>query len=58
MMDVIPGFIRTSTCRIYFSISDYNSVKDIANVQVSLVNVKTNISALNTDLYPAGIKLT
>ena len=58
MMDVIPGFIRTSTCRVYFSISDYNSVKDIANVQVSLVNVRTNISALNTDLYPAGIKLT
>lgn len=58
MMDVIPGFIRTSTCRIYFSISDYNSAKDIANVQVALTNVKTNTSALNTDLYPAEIKLT
>ena len=58
MPNVIPGFIRTSAVKIYFSISEYNSVKDIANVQITLTDIKTNSSALNTSLYPSGIKLT
>lgn len=58
MLNVIPGFVRTSICKVYFSISNYNSVKDIANVQVTLTNVKNNASALNESFYPAGIKLT
>ena len=58
MPNLIPGFIRTQNCKIYFSISDYNSQRDISNVQVSLVDVKTNVSAFKTSLYPSGIKLT
>lgn len=58
VMDTAPAFVRTESCKIYFSLSMYNSVTDIKNVQVSLVNQKTNASALKTSLYPSGIKLT
>lgn len=58
MMDTIPAFIRTETCKIYFSLSSYNSATTIKNVQISLVNQKTNASAFKTDLYPSGIKIT
>ena len=58
VMDTAPAFVRTESCKVYFSLSMYNSVTDIKNVQVSLVNQKTNASALKTSLYPSGIKLT
>lgn len=58
MLDVIPGFINTSSCKVYFAISKYNSIDDISNVQITLTNVKTNESVLNSSLYPTGIKLT
>jgi hypothetical protein len=56
--DTLPSFVRTKTCRIYFSLSKYNSAADIKNVQISLINQKTNLSAFNTTNYPSGIKLT
>ncbi len=56
--DSSPAFVRTTTCRIYFSLSMYNSAENIKNVQVSVINQRTNASALKTDLYPSGIKLT
>ena len=56
--DTQASFIRTKTCRIYFSLSVYNSITDIKNVQVSLVNQQTNASAFKTDSYPSGIKIT
>ena len=57
--DTMPAFIRTASCKIYFSLSIYNSVDDINTkaVQVSLINQRTNASALKTSLYPSGIKL-
>lgn len=56
--DVQPAFVRNSSkCRIYFSLSKYNSTEEIKNVQVSLVNQKTNQSALNASKYPSGIKI-
>lgn len=58
MPSVIPSFIRTSTCKIYFSISGYNSPVDISNVQISLIDIESNNTALNESLYPSGIKLT
>ena len=58
MPNIIPAFIRSQPCRIYFGLSKYNSIQDIKNVQVTLTNVNTNASAFKTDLYPAGIKLT
>ena len=55
--DTIPAFIRTKSCKIYFSLSMYNSAADIKNVQISLVNQRTNASALKTSTYPSGIKI-
>lgn len=58
VMDSQPSFIRTTEeCRIYFSLSTYNSEADIKNVQISLVNQRTNASAFKSDLYPSGIKI-
>lgn len=54
----MPAFIRTQSCKIYFSLSMYNSYEDIKNVQVIISNQNTNISALKTSIYPAGIKIT
>lgn len=49
-----PAFVRTNTCKIYFSLSVYNSIDNIANVQISLINQKTNTSAL---INSSGIKI-
>ena len=57
VMDTAPAFVRNKTCKFYFSLSTYNSATDILNVQVSLVNQRTNASAFRTDLYPSGIKI-
>lgn len=58
MPNIIPAFIRNKTCKVYFSLSEYNTIKDIANVQVTLTNIKTNLTVFNTTKYPTGIKLT
>ena len=55
--DTCPAFIRTESCKIYFSLSMYNSAADIKNVQISLINQRTNASALKTSTYPSGIKI-
>lgn len=63
----IPAFVKNgdnSGCRIYFSLSNYNSLDEmlIDYVQVSIQYQNTNYSAVNTvvtetdkDGYPAGI---
>lgn len=55
MPDILPAFNRQGECRIYFSLSSYNSREDIKNVQISMVNQRTNESILKK--YPSGIKL-
>lgn len=54
----MPAFVRTSPCRVYFSLSDYNSIEDIRNAQVIVNYQNNNLSALKTSQYPAGIKIT
>ena len=60
----MPAFLIGSgdslkdTCRVYFSLSLYNSDSDIANVQVIVSDQDTNMSVLNTERYPTGIMLT
>lgn len=61
----MPAFIRNNNteekcCKVYFSISVYNSLNEIATnlVQVSVQNQNTNYSALNLKKYPSGIMLT
>ena len=45
-------------CKVYFSISAYNTIAEIRNVQVNICNQNTNISVLNSEKYPCEIMLT
>ena len=60
----MPAFLigsedsQKNICRIYFSISAYNSLKDIQNVQVAVLNQNTNMSILNKKKYPCEVMLT
>ena len=53
-----PAFINTESCRLYFSISLFNTVREIKNVQVSIRDQNTNISVLNEKKYPCGVMVT
>ena len=53
----IPAFVKNN-CRVYFSISEYNSFENIKCAQVSITDLKTNLTALNDYSYPSEIKLT
>lgn len=53
----MPAFIRTSPCKVYFSLSSFNSSEDIMNVQITVSNINTNASVLNKTLYPSDIKI-
>lgn len=50
--------IQKNTCRVYFSISLYNSLNDIKNAQVTVANQNTNLSVLDKSKYPCEIMLT
>lgn len=60
----IPAFLVDSAdedkniCRIYFSLSSYNVLEDIQNVQVTVRNQYTNLSALDKSKYPSEVMLT
>lgn len=52
------AFLATETCRIYFSLSIYNSFNEInKNAQVTVSNQQTNKSVLAQAKYPNEIKL-
>lgn len=57
----MPAFVlnkSNSSCRIYFSISDYNSIEEVrAKPQVLIKYQSSNLSAFNNVLYPNGIKV-
>ena len=54
-----PAFLlEDKVCIIPFIISNLNSAENIKNVQVAIVYQDTNISALDENKYPSGIKLT
>ena len=55
MPDVLPAF-TSDICQIPFGFSIYNSSSDVAAIQMSVINQRTNASALDTELYPLGIK--
>jgi hypothetical protein len=60
---IMPAFlinsanIQKNKCRIYFSLSMFNSLSEIENVQISVRDQNTNLCALNLDKYPSEIKL-
>lgn len=55
----MPSFnVQQGVCRVYFSLSDFNSYAQVKNyVQVTVNDKNTNQSVLNPDLYPTGIKI-
>lgn len=52
----MPAFDYSKPVRIYFAISTYNSLVDIAQAQVTLHYQTNNANALNTTDYPNKIK--
>jgi hypothetical protein len=54
----MPAFVRTQTCRVYFSLSRYNDIKEVMNAQIIVSNQSTNASVLDSVTYPAGIKVS
>ena len=67
MNTYMPAFIYNQSCRVYFSISQYNTLStqgtnnsstiDVNKVQVSVRRQVNNRSALNETLYPNEIKI-
>jgi hypothetical protein len=64
VLDVyMPAFLIGSSdtqkniCKVYFSISLYNSLSDIKNAQITVTNQNTNLSVLNREKYPCEIML-
>lgn len=59
----LPAFLigggnsQKNICRVYFSISLYNSLEDIKNVQVTVANQYNNLSVLDREKYPCEIML-
>ena len=60
----MPAFVTDSsniedtTCRVYFSLSQFNKEQEIANVQVTIRDQNTNKSMLNKNNYPSEVKIT
>ncbi len=55
---MMPSFVRTTACKVYFSLSSYNDAAYIQNVQVTVSNQNSSLTALDPTQYPAGIKIT
>lgn len=59
----VPAFLTDSgtdkdICRIYFTLSQFNTMEDIENVQVTIRSQYTNLSVLNKSKYPSEVMLT
>lgn len=59
----VPAFLVDSgtdkdICRIYFTLSKFNTISDIANAQITVRNQYTNLSVLDKSKYPSEIMLT
>lgn len=55
----MPACLTDEPCKVYFSLSRYNSFDEIKkNVQVIINNQNTNLSELSSTKYPTGIMLT
>ena len=60
----MPAFLVDSeneeenVCKLYFSISDYNTIDDIKNAQITVRDQETNLSVLDSVKYPTEIMLT
>lgn len=52
----MPAFTGLQ-CKIYFSLSNFNSRADIKHAQIMVSDKNTNLNMLNPNKYPAGIKI-
>lgn len=54
-----PNFIIGSdkSCRVYFSISAYNSIKEYQDIHITVTRQSDNITALSKEKYPSQIKV-
>ena len=52
----MPAFTGLQ-CKIYFSLSNFNSRADIKHAQIMISDKNTNLNMLNPNKYPAGIKI-
>lgn len=57
MQSYMPAFVYSTNIKVYFSLSEFNSLSEIKNAQVTVVNQNTNLSALDTGKYPSEIML-
>lgn len=57
--DIKPAFLTSTTCYIFFNLSQYTNIDEIDDecVHITINNQKTNKSLLDKALYPSGIKL-
>lgn len=53
----MPAFVYNTSVRVYFSLSDFNSLSEIANAQITVTNQNTNLSVLDETKYPSEIML-
>ena len=56
----MPAFVidgNNTECKVYFNLSDYNSIENIANAQVLVTNQYNNLTVLNNNLYPSEIAI-
>lgn len=54
----LPAFLADpGICKMYLSISQYNSFESIKNVQVTIKNQNSNLSVLNAEKYPCEVML-
>ena len=53
----IKAFVNTSTLRIPFKLSQFNTKSEFNSVHLSIVKLDTNLSVLNKTVYPNGIKI-
>lgn len=56
----MPAFVANgnyTVCKIYFGLSDYNSIENIANAQVLVTNQYNNLTVLDITNYPSEIML-
>ena len=53
----MPAFVNTSNAKVYFSLSEFNSIEQIMNAQITVVNQNTNLTVLDSTKYPSEIML-
>lgn len=53
----MPAFVNTTTVKIYFALSSFNSLSEIKNAQITVTNQNTNLTVLDSTKYPSEIML-